>query len=225
MIKESIIILIFISSSLSWLPTGHYLTALIAEKEIERQNPELMTKLTDLLSVFSKYTKEDEHVFVESASFPDDIKYLEWKSFNKWHFYNQFLIKTKNPGKVTKDSRNIIWAIYQSVRTLSNENKTNLDQRFAKSFMLRYFIHLVGDVHQPLHSCVQVDDDNKKGDAGGNGFKIKVSGADSLHKLWDKTLKMYKEVKGPLNDKEWSYLNEVADDLMKKNPINKKSIK
>ena len=45
---------------------------------------------------------------------------------------------------------------------------------------LKFLLHLVGDVHQPLHAA----DDH---DAGGNGKRISAGGlgAENLHQLWD----------------------------------------
>ena len=57
------------------------------------------------------------------------------------------------------------------------------DQR---SFALRLIIHYVGDVHQPLHSTAEVDDEFPTGDRGGNSEKVpSQGGADNLHAIWD----------------------------------------
>lgn len=56
-----------------------------------------------------------------------------------------------------------------------------------KSMMIRYLTHIVGDIHQPLHTVALFDDDKfKNGDQGGNLFKIKFKGnITGLHQLWD----------------------------------------
>ena len=47
---------------------------------------------------------------------------------------------------------------------------------------LRLLIHIVGDVHQPLHV-------GRKGDRGGNDIKVTWFGESSnLHKIWDEGL-------------------------------------
>jgi hypothetical protein len=55
--------------------------------------------------------------------------------------------------------------------------------------MLRYFMHVIGDIHQPLHASQLFDDDLfKKGDEGGNLFLINyfsTEDIDNLHKLYD----------------------------------------
>lgn len=46
--------------------------------------------------------------------------------------------------------------------------KTNKEAvTFERAFMARYLLHLVGDIHQPLHSVTMYNNTNKKGDLGG----------------------------------------------------------
>lgn len=51
--------------------------------------------------------------------------------------------------------------------------KTNKDAvTFERAFMARYLLHLVGDIHQPLHSVTMYNSSYKKGDLGGNYLSI-----------------------------------------------------
>ncbi len=52
--------------------------------------------------------------------------------------------------------------------------------------MMRYLIHILGDIHQPLHSSSLFNDQFSNGDQGGNLFLIKYSESiENLHKLFD----------------------------------------
>jgi hypothetical protein len=63
---------------------------------------------------------------------------------------------------------------------------------------LCWVLHLVGDVHQPLHCAALYSADYQEGDAGGNLFGLKVDGrARVLHAYWDDLLG---EVPGPYDD-------------------------
>jgi hypothetical protein len=66
----------------------------------------------------------------------------------------------------------------------------------ARSFNLSWLLHLVGDVHQPLHASERFSADTPRGDGGGNGVIIcrpppaycetdPDKHPDSLHGLWD----------------------------------------
>jgi hypothetical protein len=58
-----------------------------------------------------------------------------------------------------------------------------------KSYDLVWLLHLVGDVHQPLHSATRVDRNDPNGDAGGNQVKLSCTGCQSeLHAFWDDAL-------------------------------------
>ena len=51
---------------------------------------------------------------------------------------------------------------------------------------MRFIIHYVGDMHQPLHSTTRVDHKYPKGDFGGNLVYLPDrEGAHNLHAVWD----------------------------------------
>ena len=53
-----------------------------------------------------------------------------------------------------------------------------------KSYDLVWLLHLVGDVHQPLHSSTRVGATDLQGDNGGNNVKLSDPSKE-LHALWD----------------------------------------
>jgi hypothetical protein len=58
-----------------------------------------------------------------------------------------------------------------------------------KAFDLVWLLHLVGDVHQPLHATSRFTHTGTKGDAGGNNVKLCASPCkDELHAFWDDVL-------------------------------------
>jgi hypothetical protein len=56
---------------------------------------------------------------------------------------------------------------------------------------LRFVIHFVGDIHQPLHCATRVSHAHPEGDRGGNLFMVAVSDENGsshpakLHGYWD----------------------------------------
>ena len=61
----------------------------------------------------------------------------------------------------------------------------------VQSYDLAWLLHLVGDVHQPLHATSRFTHGQPDGDAGGNGVKIKCGtgcSAPKLHTFWDDVL-------------------------------------
>ena len=53
-----------------------------------------------------------------------------------------------------------------------------------KSYDLSWLLHLVGDVHQPLHCATRVRATKPDGDDGGNGVALSAS-PGKLHSFWD----------------------------------------
>jgi hypothetical protein len=54
-----------------------------------------------------------------------------------------------------------------------------------KSYDLVWLLHLVGDIHQPLHATARITQSDPKGDAGGNKVKLLGDAASNLHSYWD----------------------------------------
>lgn len=85
--KITLILLQLFLSLNSWKTTGHFIVARIAEKQLKNHKI-LYQDLIDILDIFKGRTKERKHPFVECASFVDDIKAINQKEYNWWHYYN-----------------------------------------------------------------------------------------------------------------------------------------
>ena len=54
-----------------------------------------------------------------------------------------------------------------------------------KSYDLVWLMHIVGDLHQPLHATARFNHQSPEGDAGGNLVTACVSHCGTLHSFWD----------------------------------------
>lgn len=66
--------------------------------------------------------------------------------------------------------------------------KINIDKNTAeRALFARYVVHLVGDIHQPLHSVALFNETYPKGDVGGNLLKVvlKNGTTSNFHSYWD----------------------------------------
>ena len=66
------------------------LVTLISHIELENEHPKVLEFAEEILSTTTKFTKEDQHMFVESSTYPDDIKAVNQSAFNHWHFNDHF---------------------------------------------------------------------------------------------------------------------------------------
>lgn len=175
------------SLSLGWGAGGHMMVASIAFK---RLNPRAKAQANALLArpinpapVTAKSTN-----FVNAAHWADDLRpFAEFDSFKPLHFIDHPFSTdgTALPSGVPEPD-NIIKALEDNVNIL----KTSTDKD-AQAQALRFIIHFVGDIHQPLHCATRVSSANPDGDRGGNSVSIKIPGTGgalkttNLHSYWD----------------------------------------
>ena len=119
---------------------------------------------------------------------------------NVWHYVT--IPDGETYASSTKDPKgDIIWAINKFIGELKSDTLTQEEKKFA----VRCLVHLVGDIHQPLHVG------NGK-DRGGNDIKIKYFWQESnLHRIWDSGM-----IDGQqLSYSEWTVkLNHVSKDQL-----------
>lgn len=185
----SIVIVCFIicspSISLGWGAGGHMMTAHIA---FSRLNHKAHAKVIELLAIEinpAAVTAKSKD-FVNASHWADDLRpFKEFDSFKPLHFVDKpFSLDGTTLPDI--DPNNIIKALQDNVEIL----KTSTDKN-AQAQALRFVIHFVGDIHQPLHCAAKVSAALPHGDQGGNLVKIKAVNDDgtlrdtNLHSYWD----------------------------------------
>jgi hypothetical protein len=94
-----------------------------------------------------------------------------------WHFIDiPFGGNLKIPTPNARDRMKVFTAM------LANPS-TKKKIRLIKSYDLCWLLHLVGDIHQPLHCITRIVPEDQDGDDGGND--VKLSTGKSLHSFWD----------------------------------------
>ena len=160
----------------------------IAKKDLK---PETEKKLKDYLD----YMKENDVNYpswYELACWPDDIRNTGLKLFDGWHYADTPFYDGISPSESTFQPHpkyNTTYVLIEAIKIF--QTKGNM---FFKSLMLRFFIHLVGDMHQPLHMTTRITKERKGGDKGGNDFKLQGS-INNLHTLWDRAMDKINAVK------------------------------
>ncbi|HMJ24568.1 MAG TPA: S1/P1 nuclease [Pyrinomonadaceae bacterium] len=172
------------SISLGWGAGGHMMTASIA---FRRLNPRAKAQAQALLAIPIEPSSVCPPTwcvdFVHASHWADDLRpFPEFDHFKPRHFIDQPFSMDGTPVPAyLADPDNIVKALGDNVEIL----KTSTDKK-AQAQALRFIIHFVGDIHQPLHAAVRIDRDHPDGDRGGNLVKIKVGGKDTnLHSYWD----------------------------------------
>lgn len=172
--------LITTGSAFAWHDTGHMVVAEIARQSLSQK---VLTECQWLLKQNSE-PKTDN--FLTAACWADDFKTRE---NGPWHYINYHF---RTDGKSTDNKpepQNIEWAIKRFSAVLGDKKKDPRERAEA----LRFLIHFVGDIHQPLHAVARDTDEHPEGDRGGNEFKILPTDRHkdlqrpptNLHSLWD----------------------------------------
>ena len=180
------------AQSFAWWSTGHMVVARIAMDDlIARGKQSVVDEVNDILQPLVSLTNERDYPMVEASVWPDDIK-AQWKTFNHWHFVDWPYVDADFKGKLDEfDMQNATYSISEAVKTLKRRDTKYNKSTLSHSIELRFLIHFVGDIHQPLHSSTYYAARFPHGDRGGNSFKIYYksptisSTIRNLHALWD----------------------------------------
>ena len=163
----------------NWGPTGHRTLAKIAEKHLKKSVNKKIKKMLDGQSLAFVSTYADE--------IKSDKKY---KKFSAWHYVN-FPLGSKYENSKKSSHGDLAIGIETCINTIKNEQSTKNE----KAFYLKMLIHLIGDLHQPLHV-------GRAEDKGGNTIQVQWHGkGTNLHHVWDEDM---------INKWDMSY-RELAD--------------
>ncbi len=146
-----------------WGPTGHRATGEIAENHLTKRAKNKIDKLL----------KGKSLAFV--STYGDEIKSdKKYDKFYTWHYVNmpldsRYEDSDKNP------KGDLVTGINTCISILKNINSTIED----KAFYLKMLVHLIGDLHQPMHI-------GREEDKGGNTIQVQWFGkGTNLHRVWD----------------------------------------
>ena len=150
-----------------WGKTGHRVVGQIAQDNL---TPKALTAVTNLL---------DGETLATVSTWADEMRSNpDFRPYDKWHYVN--LPEDKKYHEVEHTQDNAVKIIFKAINKLCDETVS----REEKVFYLKYLVHLVGDIHQPLHT-------GRAEDYGGSTIKLYFGGrksnqsATNLHRLWD----------------------------------------
>jgi S1/P1 Nuclease len=116
----------------------------------------------------------------DGATSSQNIGYSDHLHHKYWHFVDKPFSQDGSPlpAVPTPDAETQIAAF----RTVLGTNSPG----DVKSYDLVWLLHLVGDVHQPLHSSTRVSSTDPAGDRGGNSVALCAAPCrHELHGFWD----------------------------------------
>lgn len=234
------ILLLFAIPGLAWDDTGHKISAYIAW---QRMTPGVRERVIKILLE----APEDSHIgafympygsqnvemrkrdfFMFMSTWADvirdrnfDTRYKKYHKGN-WHYDDSFW--TKKDGKIEylKDPEDGGQAL---VRIAEYDRLIRSSASDAqKAVAIAWLEHLIGDIHQPLHSSARVTDIEPKGDQGGNLFLLTPVGTprdkqQNLHWFWDSIV--VRNIPNKKDECDIDFVEPLAQKFMKKYPFDK----
>jgi hypothetical protein len=152
--------------ALAWGQEGHQIVALIAAHEL---NPKARAAVGRLLG------DDVDHEMAAVSTWADEIRPKN-PGTASWHYVDIAIgAAGYDAGRDCPHDACVVAQIERDEAIIS-------DPRFSRDVQaeaLKFLIHFVGDLHQPLHAA-----DNH--DRGGNGIRVQLRGAgENLHRVWD----------------------------------------
>lgn len=172
MYRKLLASLLFISIApavFAWGQTGHRVTGAIAEQHLTKEAKTQIQKILGSESLAEASTWADE-----MRSNPAEF----WqKTASPYHYVS--VPEGKTYHEVGAPTQGDSVTALNRFSTILKDSKSTREQ---KQLALRFIVHIVGDLHQPLHA-------GNGTDRGGNDVKLTFFGQDSnLHRVWDSGL-------------------------------------
>jgi hypothetical protein len=152
-----------------WGQEGHRVVALIAQQSLDAHTLEAIHALTGEESLEDTSVWLDEQRLVLKHSVPGS---------DRWHYDDRPVCAPDTPSTEYCSNGDCASMAYRHELAVLRDHHA---PREARLFALRVLVHVIGDVHQPLHAA-------NHDDRGGNGVFVMLhdGGARrSLHAAWD----------------------------------------
>lgn len=146
-----------------WGQTGHRVTGQIAQNHLTGKAKRALAELLDGQTL----------AFV--STYGDDIKAdPAYDKYGPWHYVNYPMGSTYGDSEKSPEG-DIITAIETCTARIVDRDNARED----RVFHLKMLVHLIGDLHQPMHT-------SRAEDKGGNDIQVQWFGQGSnLHAVWD----------------------------------------
>lgn len=168
--KSYLLFALFVIVLLSWGVTGHRTVGKIAEDHL---TPKALAGVRDLLG---------SETLADVSTWADQLRgNPDYRQTGPWHYinlplglsYDEFKSRVENMLEA-----NVYSALVNQLRLLTDSTVP----RDKKVDALKFVVHFVGDLHQPMHI-------SRAEDKGGNTIQLNFDGqGTNLHALWDSKL-------------------------------------
>jgi hypothetical protein len=202
-----LVLLFWPAAAQAWGCKGHQTVALIAEKHLTPETRQWVEKLLSENPIDPKLNRycggAVRDAMADAATWADDVR-GERKN-GPWHYIDIPRGSKRGPIEPFCGAAGCVTKALSEQLAILKDSKADAAKR---ADALRYVIHFVGDLHQPLHTITNADE-------GGNCVPLKYfrrnahehnhSFSPNLHSIWDTAI--------PERDAEGADSSEYAETL------------
>lgn len=179
LLAASLSLIVAAPAAQAWGPLGHSIVAALAQKHLD---PVALAEVEHLLALEPPVDGKPITQLADVASWPDQIQDDPaladlWQQTRKLH-YIDFKGGPSCDYVPPRDCANgecIVAGLAHYVAILGDKSQSDA----ARLQALKFVVHFVGDIHQPLHA-------GYLDDLGGNKYQVQFEGkGTNLHRVWD----------------------------------------
>jgi hypothetical protein len=134
--------------------------------------------------------ERDREWFVRTAVWADQLRARERAAgrpaTSDWHYVNHFWEQRPNGVAVDRPDVPRAGQLLDQLGRIGGTLGDATRPDTARALDLAWALHMLGDVHQPMHNSARITERDPEGDRGGNSFELAGLYPNSnLHAYWD----------------------------------------
>jgi len=179
----------------AWTRAGHMVTAAIAYDDLKAHDQAVIDRIVTLIQTHPDHgsfevaiarmdgDEKARRIFLEMARWSDDIRGGQY-DHPTWHYFFRPVASADFKGTLPGPTGEAPEAFALNFKEAADENAPAGDRAVA----LCWIFHIVGDIHQPLHTAQRFSQRFPQGDKGGSLEFVREPGTgapEALHWFWD----------------------------------------
>lgn len=177
MFYRILILSAFTSIGLAWNMQGHRVVAQIAFDHLNEPAKQMVGYY-----LTRNHTKHLEEQFINASTWMDRIKFKSIHWYDPLHYMDIPFSKDHTQLPIV-EKINATWALSNALIIIKHKHTNFGDKRLA----LLIILHVLGDIHQPMHAVSFVSKELPQGDQGGNLYMLgRNRVGKNLHQYWDR---------------------------------------
>lgn len=228
--------ILLVDKSFSWNAVGHQVSAYIAWQHM---NPAVRERVfqtimeapedSDLSKVYDRFNSRSDGAkkleqFMFASYWSDVVRNRDFenrhKTYNQgnWHYSDIFWKQEDGKAVILKNFDGSGGIAIPKLEDFDRVMSGSSYPDDEKALAIAWFLHVGGDIHNPVHNASRVTENSPEGDQGGNRFafrpRTETDRGLNLHAYWDSIISIVHPRKNDEGDVR--YIRRIGKKFMKK---------